>query len=1137
MAGFGTLSPGELAEEPTNILDQITAGMINAAVTLPKKAILAAATPPGLRREDFTDIPANTAVDPASPLGGVGAQFGRVGWQPGDELIGHALDTTVNVMGGTSLSAPVKAGEAALGAGPMRMIENADLLKELANQNRAKGYATGKSAAGWEFKRPDSAVGSTDRAIQEAKVRWGAMRDAAISPEAKLPQSPLMSEDDWVSFGAGAGDKRAAAATAAMDTAGMLKGRDPALWHGISKIKLPKPISEMSAVHVPTQPLNERIVPPSMFQGGNILPLLGDRTIAGTDLAQVNGFKFADPVPMQGGHGFMAANADQDAAWASALVPARRVANVVKAQPEGIPTYGAYTAMGERSGDFSHHVSDTLAEMFKHTPVANAPAKAFDAEMSSIAPGWPGIQSPRLKEYMGGANGAVRSYFTKLMDTAPYQRAGFPSVAEARFATTDPRLLNEPTGAAGLSISRLDGTTTQVPGQHRTYDTNVGGKYVGGLPTSIPKEIMFPDIVKPLEGYRDALPGFKPTIDYLMARTPKGLPLVQKADQQWVDGVSKHLEDRGFTLGAGATDRKAAAATAALDLSHAPAPPQMAIEAGQGARDAYAALHGPETTPATATATPAATGGLDVSGGARGGAAGVPEAQAAAARWAGARKPLEGLPTKAMKIGDEHFVPGPIGKIHDVAEDYMRTHHRDRQYEPPTKYHPLDAEHHTAIAKAFEEMPHAPNDPAVKASYDALIKETHDQFKAIKKTGLKIEPITPDMPDPYAANPRLAAKDVAENNHLYYFPTDQGFGAGAAREAHPMMAETGEKIGDKPLVANDMFRIVHDYFGHLKEGHGFRAAGEDNAYRTHSSMYSDLARPAMTTETRGQNSWLNYGPHGEFNRTAKAADTIYADQKVGLMPEWTMRDRGSPEPIIAYHGTPHSFDKFDPKHIGGGEGNQAYGQGLYFAEHEPVSEWYRHQLAVRRDPLLKKYGLDSEDGASVGMQIAAHGGDADAFRGKLQEHLDILQKSRDTSKAHRNEIERTENKIKFLSDPERSKGHLYQVAIDHPPEKMLDWDAPLSEQSAPVLEALRALKPEIPLTSRRPAGEIFNTEQLKKAGIPGIKYLDQGSRLTNGKKTRNYVTFDAPRILRKYAVPGAIGAGGFGALGRPRDNQ
>lgn len=43
----------------------------------------------------------------------------------------------------------------------------------------------------------------------------------------------------------------------------------------------------------------------------------------------------------------------------------------------------------------------------------------------------------------------------------------------------------------------------------------------------------------------------------------------------------------------------------------------------------------------------------------------------------------------------------------------------------------------------------------------------------------------------------------------------------------------------------------------------------------------------MTTETRGQNSWLNFGPYAEHNKNASARDTVYADQKVGLMPDWT----------------------------------------------------------------------------------------------------------------------------------------------------------------------------------------------------------------------------------------------------------
>ena len=46
-----------------------------------------------------------------------------------------------------------------------------------------------------------------------------------------------------------------------------------------------------------------------------------------------------------------------------------------------------------------------------------------------------------------------------------------------------------------------------------------------------------------------------------------------------------------------------------------------------------------------------------------------------------------------------------------------------------------------------------------------------------------------------------------------------------------------------------------------------------------------------------------------------------------------------------FHGTPHKFDKFDLEKIGTGEGAQAYGHGLYFAESPGVAKSYQNQLA------------------------------------------------------------------------------------------------------------------------------------------------------------------------------------------------
>lgn len=580
---------------------------------------------------------------------------------------------------------------------------------------------------------------------------------------------------------------------------------------------------------------------------------------------------------------------------------------------------------------------------------------------------------------------------------------------------------------------------------------------------------------------------------------------------------------------------------------------------------------------------PAVTAAGDVGG--AGGDPGLLEAQAQAQRWAGQAQPLPGLPTKPIRINDQWIVPGPIGSLREVAESYMAGRPEPSYHKPPEQYHPLDPEHSKAIAQAFEEMPHAPDDPAVKASYDAMAKETRDQYRhIIEKTGLQVEPIPPGMKDPYAANPRLAAKDVAENNHLWFYPTESGFGTspqgGIDMATHPMMQPSGEMLNGKPLLNNDLFRIVHDIFGHLKEGHGFRAAGEDNAWRSHAAMYSDLARPAMTTETRGQNSWVNFGPHGEANRIANGENTVFADQKVGLLPEWVMRDRGSPEPWIVHHGGPNGFSQFDFNKIGAGEGNQAYGYGLYFAEHGPVSEWYQNQLAPRRDPLLQNYGLTSEDGARMGIDLANSGGDAKALIKDLTDYIaenKALQANGDTSKATSNIIERSQNMIKYLQDPNRFRGYRYQVAIDRPKEHFIEWEKPFREQSPYVQEKLQPLlqemkdrraaalpeaisRKESQLASARtdsarariqgeldklksdidwegmsgqrlyemagqPAvsaseGHPKSTARLRDMGIAGLRYLDQNSRVAGGTaKSSNVVTFDAPRMLTRFSPP------------------
>lgn len=213
----------------------------------------------------------------------------------------------------------------------------------------------------------------------------------------------------------------------------------------------------------------------------------------------------------------------------------------------------------------------------------------------------------------------------------------------------------------------------------------------------------------------------------------------------------------------------------------------------------------------------------------------------------------------------------PNETVRDHAAGYMKD--AGLPYAPDTTHAPLDESNAKRIAGQYDAMKHDPTDPKVAASYDALKKETLDQFRYLQKQGVKMEPWTKDG-QPYK-NSKEMTSDVRDNKHLYYFR------GGDMPADHPL----AEKLPDDPSTSyNDAFRAVHDYFGHAKEGYSFGPRGEENAWRQHSQMFSDAAKPAMTAETRGQNSWVNFGPHGEANR-ANPAETRYAEQKAGLLPE------------------------------------------------------------------------------------------------------------------------------------------------------------------------------------------------------------------------------------------------------------
>jgi hypothetical protein len=116
------------------------------------------------------------------------------------------LEAAMLPMGAGGVSAvPAQAGEAVLGSGMarMRMIENADQLKEMANLRRAKGYSVGKSAEGHDFTRPEAEKGSFADLLKRTQAQWEADKARAIAPLQDVApsvgryESSLMSAADW----------------------------------------------------------------------------------------------------------------------------------------------------------------------------------------------------------------------------------------------------------------------------------------------------------------------------------------------------------------------------------------------------------------------------------------------------------------------------------------------------------------------------------------------------------------------------------------------------------------------------------------------------------------------------------------------------------------------------------------------------------------------------------------------------------------------------------------------------------------------------------------------------------------------------------------------------------------------------
>jgi hypothetical protein len=206
----------------------------------------------------------------------------------------------------------------------------------------------------------------------------------------------------------------------------------------------------------------------------------------------------------------------------------------------------------------------------------------------------------------------------------------------------------------------------------------------------------------------------------------------------------------------------------------------------------------------------------------------------------------------------------------------------------------VDPEFAKQTAADYDKLPEDDSaNPEVQSAYNDAVKEINEQYDYLtKELGIKVEFVEED---PYPDSASMF-EDIVNNKKMRVYK---------GGEPHPFLGESSRDANG--VTANEKLRAVHDYFGHFVNRNEFGKIGEERAWVDHSKMFSPNAQRALTTETRGQNSWVNFsGANKEaldlFNRghelikegRVKEGNKLIAEgkskfqfavQKVALLPE------------------------------------------------------------------------------------------------------------------------------------------------------------------------------------------------------------------------------------------------------------
>jgi hypothetical protein len=444
------------------------------------------------------------------------------------------------------------------------------------------------------------------------------------------------------------------------------------------------------------------------------------------------------------------------------------------------------------------------------------------------------------------------------------------------------------------------------------------------------------------------------------------------------------------------------------------------------------------------------------------------------------------------------------------------------------------------------------------------------------------------------------ARADLENSINYYIPPELRGLLGLAAEANPVVSmeragQDAQRLVQPGLSGWDRMAAAGDMASNMAGVLAPMAAGRAVGMPAVRALEEGLLGMSMTPEAAALRQFGG-DEFGGFTLYQGSPHNFSAERLVRMPDGSTQYVVGAPDVLPdvpagaeVLRDFPLGRQRMDK--IGTGEGNQAFGYGLYGAQNEGIARGYRDALSSAN---WERMTFD-------GMPVSKL---PDALRKKLFYNFGGTTSIDDAVKMHRDGVARyleeaggdttdpiyleelkslmfVEDAAKRLNSP---PGSMYELNINADPADFLDWDKPLSEQpqvfsrlgmqpirsydkifeeannlmkagdasagrkngwmdDPEISSRVNALQQELSQTpsdmsvqgllmkiggdTPNPQGfsadraMVTATDKLREAGIPGIRYLDAGSRSTGG--TSNFVIFDENLIdiVRKYGIAGA----------------